>query len=378
MKKSHQPKILMVVPELDFGGVETAVRDRAVALREVGYEIETACLHKFGETGKKLQEVGFQVYNLNSPPRVPNFGLIQKLIKLFREVKPDIVHAACIEANFHCLPASRLAGIGSRVIAEEVGTLIDGAGKPTRSWKARKIGQMIWRSADSILAISQAVKQDIIGLENADESKITVIPYYIDFDRFPFAVGGKKRKSSEEFIIGAVGRLSPEKGQKILLSALKLVLQKNENVRLWLIGDGVDRESLKTMAEELGIGERVKFWGMRSDIPELLGQMDLLVQPSHYEGLGIAIQEAMASGVPVVASEVGGIPELIEQGKTGVMFPVGDSRALADEIIRMVNLDQAERNQMILRARESSEARFSKATVVNQLSDLYLRTFEKH
>jgi glycosyltransferase involved in cell wall biosynthesis len=162
-----------------------------------------------------------------------------------------------------------------------------------------------------------------------------------------------------------------------LLSALKLILQKNENVRLWLIGDGVDRESLKTMAEELGIGKRVKFWGMRSDIPELLGQMDLLVQPSHYEGLGIAIQEAMASGVPVVASEIGGIPELIEQGKTGVMFPVGDSRALADEIIRMVNLDQAERNQMIRRARESAEARFSKATVVNQLSDLYSRTFEK-
>jgi glycosyltransferase involved in cell wall biosynthesis len=375
---SKKPKILMITGELDFGGVETATKDRLVALREVGYEIEAACFNKFGETGKKIQKEGFQVYNLNSPFRIPNFGLIQKLIRLFRAVKPDVIHAAGVEANFHCLAASRLSGTGSRVIAEEVGTLTDGTGKPIRSWQARKIGQMIWRSADNILAISQAVKQDIIRLENADESKITVIPYYIDFDRFPFAVGGEKRKSSEEFIIGAVGRLSPEKGQRILLSALKLVLQKSENVRLWLIGDGVDRESLKTMAEELGISERVKFWGMRSDIPELLRQMDLLVQPSHYEGLGIAIQEAMASGVPVVASEVGGIPELIEQGKTGVMFPVGDSRALADEIIRMVNLDQAERNRMILKARESSEARFSKATVVNQLSDLYLRTFEKH
>lgn len=367
----------MVVPELDFGGVETALRDRANALREIGYEIEAACFHKFGETGKKLQKEGFQIYNLNSAPAIPNFGLIQKLIKLFRRIKPDIVHAACIEANFHCLPAARLAGTGSRVIAEEVGTLVDGAGKPTRSWKARKIGQMIWRSADTILAISQAVRQDIIRLENADESKIAVIPYYIDFDRFPFALNAEKRKSNEEFIVGSVGRLSPEKGQRVLLSAFKLVLQTNENIRLWLIGDGVDREDLKTMAGELGISEQVRFWGMRSNIPELLGQMDLLVQASHYEGLGIAIQEAMATGVPVVASEIGGIPELIEQGKTGVMFPVGNIRILADEIIRMINLDMSERNQMIRRARESVEARFSKAAVVNQLSDLYLRTFEK-
>jgi glycosyltransferase involved in cell wall biosynthesis len=176
---------------------------------------------------------------------------------------------------------------------------------------------------------------------------------------------------------GCVGRLSPEKGQKILLQAFKLVLQKTENVRLWLIGDGIDRENLKVMSEELGVSERVEFWGMRSDIPELLAQMDLLVQASHYEGLGIAIQEAMATGVPVIASEIGGIPELIEQGKTGIMTPVGDTEGLAYEIIRMINLDAADRNRMIRNARESVESRFSKATVINQLSDLYLRTFEK-
>jgi glycosyltransferase involved in cell wall biosynthesis len=367
----------MVTPELDFGGVETAVRDRAVALRELGYQVEMACFHKRERMSEALQNEGFQVYSLNSSVRIPNFGLIQKLIKLFQQVKPDIVHAACIEANFHCLAAARFSGTDSRVIAEEVGILTNGAGESIRSWKARKIGATIWRAADRILAISEAVKRDIIKLEGANESKITVIPYYIDFSRFQFAPHVEKPKLKKEFIIGSVGRLSPEKGQRVLLQALKIVLQKNENVRLWLIGDGVDREKLKAMADELGISEKVKFWGMRGDIPELLAQMDLSVQASLFEGLGIAIQEAMAIGVPVIASNIGGIPELIEQGKTGVMFPVGDVRALAEEIIRMINLDEFERNRIVLQARESAESRFSKAIVVNQLSDLYLKTFEK-
>lgn len=365
----------MITPELDFGGVETAARDRAVALREIGYEIELACFHKLKRMGETLQKAGFRVYNLDSSPRVPNFVLLQKLIKLFRQVKPDIVHAACIEANFHCLLASGLARTGCRVVAEEVGTLTNGAGEPTRGWKAQKIGRLIWRNADNILAISQAVKRDIIRFEAADESKITVIPYYVDFNRFHFVPDEKRQK--KEFVVGCVGRLSPEKGQRVLLSAFKLVLQRNENVRLWLIGDGADRGFLETMVQELGIGEPVEFWGMRSDIPELLAQMDLLVQPSHYEGLGISIQEAMATGVPVVASQIGGIPELIEQGKTGVMIPVGNAQALAVEITKMIDLDPAERKRIVRRARESIERRFSKAAVVNQLSDLYLRTFEK-
>lgn len=367
----------MVTPELNFGGVETAVRDRAAALREIGYGVATACFHKSGEMGNRLQKEGFPVYDLNSPPRIPNLSLIQKLIKLFREVEPNIVHAACIEANFHCLLAARLARTGARVIAEEVGTLIDGAGEPIRSWRARKVGNLIWRNADNILAISQAVKRDIIELEGADESKITVIPYYIDFTRFPFGGVADKRNSESEFIICSVGRLSPEKGQRILLSAFKLVLQKNENVRLWLIGDGADGENLKTMALDLGVSERVRFWGIRSDIPELLGQVDLLVQASHYEGLGIAIQEAMAIGVPVVASRIGGIPELIEHGKTGVMFPVGDVGALADEIVKVIEIDRAERDRVVRRARQFVENRFSKQAIVNQLSDLYVRTINR-
>ncbi|MDQ4121012.1 MAG: glycosyltransferase family 4 protein [Acidobacteriota bacterium] len=376
MENARRPKILMITPELDFGGVETAVRDRAVGLREVGYEVEIACFWKLGQIGKKLQQGNFKVFDLNLSPRIPNFKLVLKLIKFFRAQKPDVIHAACIEANFHCLLASRLSGVG-RVLVEEVGNLTNGIDEPSRSWKARKVAHLIWKNADNILAISQAVKRDIVNWENAKESKITVIPYYIDFTRFNFAAAPEKKKSKEEFIIGYVGRLSPEKGQKVLLEALKFVLPEKGNVKVWLIGDGTDKENLKNLVEELGIAEKVKFWGMRDDIPELLAEMNLLVQSSYYEGLGIAIQEAMASGVPVIASEVGGVPELIEQRKTGVMFPVGNSRILADEIIRMINLDETERRRMIQEAREFVESRFSKAIVIKQLSDLYFETFEK-
>lgn len=366
----------MVSTELDFGGVETSVRDRAIALREAGYTIEIACLHKLGREGKKLQEYGFKIHNLDSSPRVPNFKLILKLAKLFREVKPDVIHASCFEANFHSVLASRVSVVG-KVIAEEVGILTDGYGKLLRGWKARKIGSFIWNKADGILAISQAVKQSIMECENAPESRITTIPYYIDLERFRFAANNEKQTPKDEFIIGYVARLSPEKGQRVLLPALKLALEKNENIKLWLVGDGSDRENLVNMAKELGIEEHVKFWGMRGDIPELLAQMDLFVLSSYNEGLGTVILEAMASGVLVIATDVGGVPEIIEHGENGVLFPVGDVEALAGEISRMINLDDAERSRIIRKGRETIESRYSKAIVIKQLSDLYLNTSGK-
>lgn len=371
---NDKPKILMVSTELDFGGVETAVRDRAIALRKAGYTIEIACLHKLGREGKKLLEYGFTIHNLDSPPRVPNLKLILKLAKLFRKVKPDVIHASCFEANFHSVLASRVSGVG-KVIAEEVGILTDGYGKLLRGWKARKIGSFIWNKADGILAISQAVKRSIIECENAPESRITTIPYYIDLDRFEFAANDREQTPKDEFIIGYVARLSPEKGQRVLLPALKLALEKNENIKLWLVGDGSDRENLKNMARELGIENRVEFLGMRGDIPELLAQMDLFVLSSYNEGLGTVILEAMASGVPVIATEVGGVPEIIKQGENGVMFPVGDVGALAGEISRMINLDDAERNRIIRKGRETVETDYAKAVVVGKLSDLYLNTW---
>ncbi len=375
MKTAQKPKILLISTELDFGGVETAVHDRALALREVGYTVDIACLNKLGRIGKKLQEYGFKVQNLDLPPRVPNFRIILKLIKLLREVKPDIIHTSSIEANFHGLLASRISGVG-KVIVEEVGILTDGYGKQLRSWKARKVGYLIWNNADSILVISQAIKQSIIECEGAPESRVTVIPYYIDLDRYKFAANAGHLAPKNEFIIGYVARLSFEKGQRVLLPALKLALQKNENIKLWLIGDGPDKENLKNMVVELGIGEKVKFWGMREDIPELLAQMDLFVLSSYNEGLGTVILEAMASGIPVIASKVGGVLEIIEHRENGVMFPVGDIEVLAEEIARMINLDEAERSKIIRKARENIETHYSKASVIKQLSDLYFSTWK--
>lgn len=370
---SHR-KILMVVPELDFGGVESGLRDRAIGLREAGYEIELACFHKLGKAGKKLQEMNFSVHNLEMSPRVPNFKLILKLIKLFRELKPDIIHAACFEANFHCLVASRLAGGGAAVIVEEVGILSDERGKPIRSLKARKVGRFVWNRADGILVIAQAVKKSIIELEGAPAERIAVIPYHIDLNRFNFAAKIANRTRKTEFVIGCVARLSREKGQRILLPAFKSALQKNENLKLWLIGDGPDRDNLINIAQELGIAEKVKFWGARTDIPELLAQMDLYVLASYWEGLPIAVLEAIASGTPVIASSVGGVPEVIEHNVNGYLFSVGDVDALAEEIIRAINLDDAKRLEIVTKGRETAELHFSESKVIGQISELYAET----
>jgi len=221
--------------------------------------------------------------------------------------------------------------------------------------KTRIIGGLARRRLGSVAAISDYVRHHAIrDLNLADERVVTI---YNGVDVTRFRPTPSSRPDSGIFTILTIAHLIPEKGVHFLLRAFARL--NSESARLVVAGDGQEREKLQALSVEMGISQRVEFCGLRDDAEQLLSDADIFVHPAVWgEGFGLTIAEAMASGRPVVASRVGAIPELIEDGVSGLLVPPGDIEALCTAIQRLIE-DPELRRQLATRARKCVEERFS-------------------
>ncbi len=196
------------------------------------------------------------------------------------------------------------------------------------------VRRILLKKTDKVVAVSQAAADKFSEKNQYPVDKIKIIYNGIDINSF--FPGNKK---SDDIIIGTVANLSDDKDIETLLRAFALVLDRVEakhNLFLRIIGDGPRAGELKTLAEELGISGLVEFAGFRNDVAEQLRMMDIFILATRTEGFGISILEAMASGVPVIASRVGGIPEIIEDGINGLLFESGNENQLTDKILQLL------------------------------------------
>ena len=173
-------------------------------------------------------------------------------------------------------------------------------------------------------------------------------------------------------VVISVGRATPQKGQATLLEAARLLLDRAIDVHVLLAGDGPWRARYEALASDLGLNDRAHFLGDRPDIPALLGAADVLALPSLHEGFGLALVEALACGVPAVASRTGPIPELVREGETGFLIEPGNAKELAASLAVLL-LDDDRRRVMGELGREDAVARFSLPNMVRQLEGLYER-----
>ncbi len=235
---------------------------------------------------------------------------------------------------------------------------------------------------DRIVTVSGALRQDLLRLGVPPEK---VVPIYngIDTRRFAYVrnpeVRARKRAelglADNRFVVGTVARLIPSKGVGFLLGAVSRVLARIPGAVFLIVGDGPQRQELEGMAGRLGIGEAVRFLGFREDVPELLAAFDLFVLPSLSEGMAITLVEAMAAGRPVVASKTGGMVEVVEDGKTGLLVPPGDSEALAEAILRL-HRDPAGTAEFVAAAERRVEEKFTLEAMLRQTREVYRSVLE--
>jgi L-malate glycosyltransferase len=340
-RKAAGVHVLLAIPVLLVGGTEMQTLQLVRVLAGAGYRVSVCCF--FGHDPVMLaamRDAGATVQLLGADPSVGLIRLLLRLVVFFRRQRPDIVHVQYLAPGWTAVLAARLA------LTRTVFATVHQPGRPygpTARLLLRSAARMCTAFFCNSLAVERSWFGDSALLDThlATGGRHATIYNMVEVERISLAAGSADRSAlraelglGDGPVVGCIGRLRVEKGQGVLLEAMGQVLRKYPCARLLMVGDGPDRVPLEQKADLLGIAGQVVWLGMRDAacVFRLLPVLDLAVVPSHFEGFGLAAAEAMAAGLPVVASDADGLAEVVEQGETGLLVPPGDARALASAI----------------------------------------------
>jgi len=372
-------KVLIFIQGLSFGGPEKLVYDmvKHIIKNQNNIKIiklEICCYDILGHFAEKL--IGEkQKINLSLLKRKPGIDLFYpfKLASLIKQKKIDVIHAHNATAWFYVTWASILTGVPI-VYTEHDRSF------PT-PLRLKYFHYFFGKYATAVIAVSKAVKKNLEKYEHIKNVK--VIYNGIDPDLFkPASIEEKVLKKKQlglnknDFVLGNVGRMDYWKNQRILIEILPDLKKISPQIKLILVGGGEEEGNLKKSAIKKGAKNDVIFLGQRSEVNQILKAFDIFVFPSLTEGLPLVVIEAMATGLPIVASYVGGIPELVVNGETGFLVSPTSKEEIKEAIIKLLNNPEL-RKEMGQIARKRFEAHFSLPQMVQKYIEVYEEVVRK-
>ncbi|MDQ1331506.1 MAG: hypothetical protein QG578_1774 [Thermodesulfobacteriota bacterium] len=362
-------KILHIVEDLKVGGLEKILASIVLSLDPSKYDPQVWCLTMGGQVADELSKQGIsvRVLGLNgyyNPLR------IAELARMMKKEKFHIIHTHGYFAGTFGRLAAILAGIP--VIIAHVHSTYHEYGR-----RNLLIERFLSCFTDRIICISQAVERFVTVNEKIRKEKTRLIYNAVTPpDKLIDDSQRKKMRASlgldaEATVIAVVASLTANKGHGILLTAFREIFLSHPSVRLLIVGDGPLRDKLEASARQLMVDQAVVFTGIRKDVFDLLQISDIFILPTQVrEGLGVALIEAMAVGLPVIGTGIGGIPELIEEAGNGFLVSPGNSEQLA-EAIRMLVDDKALRTAMGIRGRRIYEEKFTMSKMKELVETMY-------
>lgn len=325
--KAEPFNILFVTPAFVFGGLERVILDLLRELDRSRFRPLLSSLYPpVPEMAQRIAALDVPFFPLDKGDGV-NPRLVGQLARIMREQRVDLVNAHDIGATFYAAPAARWAGV-RRVIHTDHSQIL---GIRRRLWA---FGAVLRYGVTLATTVSDDLRNFLVEKIGMRPDRVMTLPNGIDLA----ACAPKKDRETVrrelgfapgDRLIGAIGRLVEQKGMAYLIQALRAVRAAFPSARVLVIGDGPLREELKAEAERLELGEAVTLAGIREDIPDLLGAMDVFALPSLWEGQPLVLIEAMAARTPIVSSDVGGCAEILKYGRFGLLVPPGDPGALA-------------------------------------------------
>ncbi|RDE24794.1 TIGR03088 family PEP-CTERM/XrtA system glycosyltransferase [Motiliproteus coralliicola] len=357
--------IVHIVFSFDVGGLENGIVNLLNRLPQQRYRHSIVCLTSYNpEFAERIQAPNVDLYSLHKKPgKDPSYLL--RLWCLLRKLKPGIVHSRNL-ATLECQAIAWLSGCRHRVHGEH-GWDSDADKVADRPVKIRRLFKPLINRYIALSREGEAYLQKRVEVEH---TRISRICNGVDTDRF----FPSDSRDEQRLVVGSVGRLAEVKNQALLLLAARHLLQQRpglaERVQFEIIGDGPDFQKLQQLIEEYNLGNNCRLLGNRNDIPEAMRELDLYVQPSKAEGISNTILEAMASGLPVIATDVGGARDLLEPEQQGQLIPSDDEQALAEAIGRYAD-DRNLLRQHGASGRRRTEQLFSLDRMTAQYDSLY-------
>jgi glycosyltransferase involved in cell wall biosynthesis len=361
-------RVLHINTERTWRGGEQQTLYLAGGLKDRGHQTTIACQPRSPLAVRaRQQDVDMVELAMRGEGDV---AAVYRLARIIRGRTFDVVHMHTSHAHTLGCLASWLARQGARIVTRRVAF-------PTKKHLASKMKYR--HGVHKYIAVSAAIRQVMTG-DGIQPERIAVVHSGIDVSRFdqqqdPSSIRTEFNLQPGRPILGNIGRLETVKGQAVLIDAMPTVLKAFPEALLLLVGGGEPKVALERKCRELGIESSVVFAGFRDDIPKLLQLFDVFVMPSLAEGLGTSVLDAMAAGVPVIASHVGGIPEIVENEKNGLLVPPRNPPALAAAIIRLLR-NRSERASLAAAGRSTVEKKFTVNTMVEGNISVYEKVLE--
>jgi glycosyltransferase involved in cell wall biosynthesis len=374
-----------VIARLNMGGPALHVAYLSAGLAERGYEttlVAGSLARGEGSMAYVAEGLGVEIVRLDALSReispIRDALSIFRLARLIREQRPRILHTHTAKAGTVGRLAALLAGDARPEVVVHTfhGHVLRGYFGPLKSGAFRLLERLLARVTTRLIAVSPQVRDDLVALGVAPAEKFSVVRLGIELgERLETAEGGAEARArlgigTERFVVGWVGRMTGVKRTDDVLEALRLLRERGVDAVLLLVGDGPDRQHVEHRASELGIVRHCLFLGYQEDVSGWYRAFDAMILPSANEGTPVVAIEALAAGRPVVATSVGGVPDVVREGVDGFLVPMGDTEALAERLARLAE-DPALRARMGAAGRESVPARYAVGRLVGDIDELY-------
>ena len=352
--------ILQILPELNVGGVETGTIDLAKYLVRQGHN--AIVISNGGSMVKDLEAVGGRHYQLpvHRKSLFTMVKMVSKVADIIKKENIDVVHARSRVPGWIAFLASRKAGCPMVTTCH--------------GYYRKRFFSQVMGWGKFVIVPSNVIAQHMIEDFGAPHERLRLVPRSVDLEKFKYVSPDKKK--SDTFHIGIIGRLTSIKGHIYFLQAMARVIRTVPKVKIWIVGGASAskasyKEEIEIMVRRLGLGHCTEFLGSQRDIPAVMSTLNLMVCGSIYpEAFGRVIVEAQASGVPVVATKVGGIVDIIDEGVTGLMVPPRDPSAMAEAIIKLIK-DPQLRKQLSENAYKKVQDKFNVELMVKRTLDVY-------
>lgn len=364
-RSASPPHVVHVIDELPPDGAQRLIVE-VLHNASPRYRYSLLCMVRGGVLEPEFAAMGVPVHILGRKPGLDP-GAIPALLAWFRIHRPDVVHTHLYNADSYARLAAWLARVPAIFTTRHSALPWPSAGR-------RRIARMLSRVSSATIACGAEVQRMLVEAEGIAPQRVRTVANGINLQRFEAADRARIRRElglrDEQVLIGVIGRLHPLKGHADLLSVLAPLAAEGLDFQCVFVGGGDLRDELQAQIDAAGLGPRVRLLGQRSDVVDVLAALDIFAMPSRREGLPMALLEAMAMARPVLATAVGSIPEVIQDGENGLIVPPEDPAAL-EAALRRLLADAGLRSRLGAAARATVQARFSSAQTAAAYERLY-------
>lgn len=328
------PAVLLLINTFDIGGAERVYMELARGLARRGFRVIAACLQvRSGSVARELEGTGVEILDLRMRGKHDAL-VIGRLVRVLRQQRVSVLYTFLIQSHVIGRTAARLAGTPVVLSSQQI--------MAWEGWFTEWLNRVTARWCTVMVGVSANVAQYLIDRVGIPREKVVTIYNCVDVSHFNSRTRSPERR--EWPVIGSIARLNPEKDHETLLRAFAVLKQRYPSSRLLLAGGGPERNRLERLADVLGIRSAVEFLGHVADVRYVHARLDVYVQSSHVEGMPVAVLEALAAGLPVVAARVGGNAEAVVDGVAGILVPPRDPVAIATAVAQLIDHpDQAHR-----------------------------------